>query len=96
MVDDGTKATVTEEIITHFDSDSFRFAWRFATPSRWLISAQRWQVLREGPEGETIYESWEFFGGLAAYGIRFFMATKLQAAFDAMSQALKERAERVS
>lgn len=96
MNDADTKASVTEEIITHFDSDTFRFAWRFATPSRWLITAQRWQVLREGPEGETIYESWEFFGGLAAYAIRFFMGTKLQAAFDTMSHALKERAERAN
>ncbi|KAI9433468.1 hypothetical protein H4582DRAFT_1819683 [Lactarius indigo] len=96
MDDVGKKASVTEEILTHVDSDTFRFAWRFATPARWLITAERWQVVRDdGPGGQTaVYETWEFFGGLAGYLIRFFMGAKLQTAFDAMSRALKERAER--
>ena len=97
MNDVGKKASVTEEIITHLDSDSFRFAWRFATPARWLITAERWQVVRDdGPGGQTVYETCEFFGGLLAYLVRFFLGTKLQAAFDAMSRALKERAERAA
>lgn len=98
MDDVHKKASTVEEILTHVDSDTFRFAWRFATPARWLITAERWQVLRDsddGPGGQTtVYETWEFFGGLLAYLIRFFMGAKLQAAFDAMSRALKERAER--
>ncbi len=98
MDDVSKKPSITEEILTRVDSDTFRFAWRFATPARWLITAERWQVLRDdGPGGQgTVYETWEFFGGLLAYLIRFFMGAKLQAAFDAMSRALKERAERAN
>jgi len=63
MDDIGKKASVTEEIITHLDSDAFRFA----TPARWLITAERWQVVRDdGPGGQTVYETCEFFGGLLA------------------------------
>jgi hypothetical protein len=93
MDDVGKKGTLTEEILTHVDSDTFRLAWRFATPARWLITAERWQVLRDDGPGATVYETWEFFGGLVAYVIRFFLGAKLQAAFDAMSRALKDRAE---
>ena len=97
MEDVGKKGSVTEEIITHVDGDTFRLAWRFATPARWLITAERWQVVRDdGPGGTTVYETWEFFGGLVAYLIRLFLGAKLQASFDAMSRALKERAERTS
>ncbi|KAH9054097.1 hypothetical protein EDB87DRAFT_1689654 [Lactarius vividus] len=74
MDDIGKKASVTEEILTHVDSDTFRFAWRFATPARWLITAERWQVVRDDGPGVAVYETWEFFGGLAGYLIRFFMA----------------------
>ena len=97
MEDIGKKASVTEGIITHVDSDTFRFAWLFVTPARWLITAERWQVVRDdGPGGTTVYETWEFFGGLLAYLIRFFLSAKFQAAFDTMSHALKERAERAN
>ncbi|KAH9160561.1 hypothetical protein EDB89DRAFT_1893438 [Lactarius sanguifluus] len=96
MDDVGKKAPVTEQILTHVDSGTFRFAWRFVTPARWLITAERWQVVRDGGPGVAVYETWEFYGGLAGYLIRFFMVAKLQTAFDAMSRALKERAERAS
>jgi len=97
MDDANTKGFTTEEILTHVDAASFRLAWRFATPARWLISAERWQILRDGRPGDqrTVYETWEVFGGLLAYVIRFFMHKKLQDSFDAMSRALKDRAERV-
>lgn len=97
MDDTSTTGSTTEEILTHVDEASFRLAWRFATPARWLISAERWQILQDGRPGDqrTIYETWEFWGGLLAYVIRFFMRTKLQNSFDAMSRALKDRAERV-
>jgi hypothetical protein len=97
MDDASTKGSTAEEILTHVDGVCFRLAWRFATPARWLINAERWQILRNDGPGErrTVYETWEFLGGLLAYVIRFFMRTKLQDSFDAMSRALKERAERV-
>ena len=97
MDDAGTKGSTAEEILTHVDDASFRLAWRFATPARWLISAERWQILRDGRPGNqrTVYETWEFFGGLLAYVIWFFMRRKLQDSFDVMSRALKDRAERV-
>ncbi|KAF8490008.1 hypothetical protein F5888DRAFT_1929464 [Russula emetica] len=97
MDDVSTKGSTTEEILTHVDDTSFRLAWRFATPARWLLSAERWQILRDGGSGDqrTVYETWEFLGGLLAYVIRFFMRTKLQNSFDAMSRALKDVAERM-
>jgi hypothetical protein len=96
MDDTATKASTAEEILTYVDSANFRLAWRFATPARWLINAERWQILREGgPAGQgTVYETWEFFGGLLAYVLLFFMHTKLQNSFDAMARALKDRTER--
>ena len=42
----------------------------------------------------TVYETWEFFGGLLAYLLPYFMGAKLQSSFDAMSSSLKDRAER--
>lgn len=98
MDDAGTKASTAEEILTYVDDANFRLVWRFATPASWLINAERWQVLRDGGLGDqkTIYETWEYFGGLLAYVVRFFMRIKLQSSFDAMSSALKERAERVN
>jgi hypothetical protein len=96
MDDAGTKGTTAEEILTHVDDVNFRLVWRFATPARWLINAERWQILRDGGPGgqKTVYETWEYFGGFLAYVIQFFMRTKLQSSFDAMSSALKDRAER--
>jgi hypothetical protein len=97
MDDAGTKSFTAEEIVTHVDNANFRFAWRFQTPARWLLTAERWQVLRDGGPGQSqkiIYETWEFYGGLLAYLLWFFMNTKLQNSFDAMSRALKDRAER--
>jgi hypothetical protein len=98
MDDARTKASTAEEILTYVDDASFRLVWRFATPARWLINAERWQVLRDcGPgDQKTVYETWEYFGGFLAYVIRFFLRVKLQSSFDAMSSALKERAERVN
>ncbi|KAI0295636.1 hypothetical protein B0F90DRAFT_1142818 [Multifurca ochricompacta] len=100
-MDDTGKPFTTEEILTHVDDEAFRLAWRSARTARWLLTAERWQVLRNGgsvPGGQqttTTYETWEFFGGLLAPLILLFMGTNLQVAFDAMARALKDRAERV-
>ncbi|KAI0057623.1 hypothetical protein BV25DRAFT_1357244 [Artomyces pyxidatus] len=91
-MDDSAKPSQAEEILTHVDHENLRLAWRFATPARWLMHAERWQILRGAGE-QTTYETWEVFGGLLAYPISFFMKGKLQAAFDAMAEALKARAE---
>ncbi|KAH9989895.1 hypothetical protein BJV74DRAFT_772932 [Russula compacta] len=99
MDDARTKVSAAEEILTHVDGTSFRLAWRFATPARWLLCAERWQILRDDGRlsgQRTVYETWEYFGGLLAYVIWFFMRAKLQSSFDAMSRALKDRAERVN
>ncbi|KAH9957026.1 hypothetical protein BC827DRAFT_728640 [Russula dissimulans] len=97
MNDAETKASTAEEILTYVDTTSFRLAWRFATPARWLIDAERWQVLLDGgTDGEkTVYQTWEFFGGLLAYVLWFFMSVKLQSSFDAMAHALKNKVEHV-
>jgi hypothetical protein len=39
MDDAGTKSFTAEEIVTHVDNANFRFAWRFQTPARWLLTA---------------------------------------------------------
>ncbi|KAI0047390.1 hypothetical protein FA95DRAFT_1559110 [Auriscalpium vulgare] len=93
-MDDSAKHSEATEIITVVDSENFRFAWRFATPARWAIHAERWQTLRV-VNGKTTYETWEVFGGILAYLIWFFMKGKLQKAFDEMAQSLKSRAELV-
>jgi hypothetical protein len=98
MDDAETKATASEQIIVRVDHDNFQLAWRYATPlPRCLFYAERWQILLDGePDvGQTTsYETWDTFGGIVAYVVRWFMRANLQSSFDAMSRALKERAER--
>lgn len=65
---------------------------------RWVLCGERWQCLTvvggEGVEGErTRYESRQVFGGLFAWWMRWVMREKLDGCFEAMGEALKERAE---
>jgi hypothetical protein len=95
---DDTKGTVSEEmIVLRVDDVNFQLAWRVAFPVPCLLHTERWQIiLRDaGQDGQTtVYETWQKFGGILAYVIQFFLRSKLQSSFDAMSSALKERAER--
>ncbi|KAI0262344.1 hypothetical protein BC834DRAFT_394873 [Gloeopeniophorella convolvens] len=93
------RPSTVEEVLTHVDDVHFRLAWRWATPARWLLHAERWQILRDAPGGggTTVYETWEVIGGMLAYVARVFgLRAKLQASFDGMSDGLKERAERAA
>jgi hypothetical protein len=99
MDDAGTKVTTTEEIVVRVDPVNFQLAWRYATPlPRCLFYSERWQIMldgHDGPDGQTTsYETWDTFGGIVAYVVRWFMRANLQSSYDAMSRALKERAER--
>lgn len=60
---------------------------------RWLLNAERWQVLIEVEGGKTRYETFETFGGILAYLIRVFLRSGLKKGFVAMAEGLKRRAE---
>jgi len=49
----------------------------------------------EPGDQRTVYETWEFFGGLLAYVISVSRAQSFKSAFDAMARAFKDRAELV-
>ncbi|KAI0248784.1 hypothetical protein BJV78DRAFT_1156309 [Lactifluus subvellereus] len=51
MEDTGTKTSIQEAIVTHFDDANFRLAWHNALP-RWILNADRWLVLRDRTRGQ--------------------------------------------
>ncbi|EMD35131.1 hypothetical protein CERSUDRAFT_116606 [Gelatoporia subvermispora B] len=48
------------------DGTTKRIAWGPATLPRWLIRAERWQIVRPREGGGAVYETREGFGGLGA------------------------------
>ncbi|KAI0317013.1 hypothetical protein OF83DRAFT_1263968 [Amylostereum chailletii] len=96
-LDGKAKPTRNLEILTHVDHRERCLAWRFASPAHCLLRAERWQTLHiSASDGSTRYETWEVFGGLLAYLLRFFMRDKLEESFEAMTMALKARAEQTN
>ena len=91
-MDDSIGMTEAFELITHFDEETHRLAWKNLLP-QWLIRAERWQALSKTEDGKTKYESREVFAGIGAYLIKWFLSKNLQKSFDAMGEALKARAE---
>ncbi|KAG6906412.1 hypothetical protein DXG01_014065 [Tephrocybe rancida] len=81
------------EIITTVDHENFRVAWENIALPRFLLSAERWQLLSV-VDGKTKYETYEVFGGIFAYVVRFFMYQKLVLGFNAQAEGLKKHAER--
>ncbi|KAF7972271.1 hypothetical protein HWV62_18602 [Athelia sp. TMB] len=85
------------ERITVMDHENYRCAWVYIKLPRWLLSAERWQVLSvvegEGGHEVTRYDTEETFGGILAYVVKFFMRGGLTQGFQAMADALKKRAE---
>lgn len=84
------------EVITVVDHENYRCSWRYISLPRWVLSADRWQALSTTEDGKTKYESIEVFSGVAAYFLKFFMASGLKKGFDAMGEGLKKRAEETS
>ncbi|KAF9221722.1 hypothetical protein BS17DRAFT_784563 [Gyrodon lividus] len=84
------------EVITTFDLENYRCAWKNVEWPDWALDAERWQALVEVVEDgrkKTRYETIEVFNGLLAYPISYFVGSGLQAGFSAMAQGLKKRSE---
>ncbi|KAF8192634.1 hypothetical protein K438DRAFT_1829429 [Mycena galopus ATCC 62051] len=80
--------------ITTIDHENYRAAWVTAGPPRkWLLHAERWQMLTvEG--GKTKYESIEVFSGILAYVVQLFVGKNLVLGVRAMAEGLKSYSER--
>lgn len=86
------KQSAFEEIVT-VDHENYRVAWINIDLPKFLLSAERWQILTVESDGKTKYETTEVFGGLLAFLIKFFMREKLVLGFNAQAQGLKNWAE---
>ncbi|KAF9034465.1 hypothetical protein BDZ89DRAFT_514406 [Hymenopellis radicata] len=78
---------------TFLDNENHRVAWCTASPPKWLLHAERWQMLTVEADGRVKYESVEVFNGILAYLVRFFVGKNLRFGFDAMAEGLKVKAE---
>ncbi|PFH46304.1 hypothetical protein AMATHDRAFT_155684 [Amanita thiersii Skay4041] len=83
------------EIISAVDHDEHRVAWINIDMPRFLLNAERWQVLSVDPTGQTKYETREVFGGFFSYFIKFFLQSSLVHGFSAQAEGLKKRAEQL-
>ncbi|TFK71528.1 hypothetical protein BDN72DRAFT_957966 [Pluteus cervinus] len=88
------------EIITVLDHENYRCAWENVEFPRWLMNAERWQMLTEvevdvdgARKKVTRYETIEVFGGILAYFIVWFVGANLRKGFTAMAEGLKKRSE---
>lgn len=85
------------ELVTVVDHENYRCSWQAIMMPKWLLSAERWQVLSvvegEGAHEVTRYDTEEVFGGILAYVVKFLKRDGLMQGFQAMADALKERAE---
>jgi len=82
------------EKITTLDHKNFRVAWTFVGLPKFMLNAERWQVLSyDSITKQTKYESTEVFGGLLAYLVKWFVCPKLVLGFQATAEGLKRRAE---
>ena len=91
-MDDSISTTPAFELITHWDEQTRRLAWRYVGAPL-FIKAERWQALSTTEDGKTLYESREVFGGIGAYLIKWFISTNLMKSFEAMAEQLKVRSE---
>ncbi|KAG5644274.1 hypothetical protein DXG03_008759 [Asterophora parasitica] len=82
------------EIITAVDHENYRVAWVNIALPKFLLSAERWQILTQ-VDGKTKYQTTEVFGGIIAYIVNFFMYKKLVLGFNAQAEGLKKQAERI-
>jgi len=80
--------------ITTLDHENFRVAWNFVALSKFILNAERWQVLSyDSITKQTKYESIEVFGGLLAYFVKWFVRPNIVLGFQATAEGLKRRAE---
>ncbi|KAJ2915112.1 hypothetical protein MD484_g5293, partial [Candolleomyces efflorescens] len=85
----------TWEKIVSVSHEDHRMAWEFYLPlmPKWLLRAERWQILTDLDGGKTRYDTFEVFGGPIAYLIKWVHQQNLKDGFKAMAEALKARAE---
>lgn len=84
----------TNVISTAVDPIAHRVAWVTTGVPRFLLFANRWQILTEVEGGRTKYESVETFSGVLAYFVKWFVGANLRLGVRAMAEGLKERAEK--
>jgi hypothetical protein len=80
-------------VTTTVDHDNHRVAWETAGLPKFLLHAERWQILTVVGDGKVEYHTFEPFNGLLAYILKWFMKDKLQSGLEAVADGLKARAE---
>lgn len=93
-MDDEHKKQAAFEKVTTVDHDGHRLSWVNIDYPAWVLRAERWQTLVSLPDGRTKYETWEVFGGILAYVVKWYVGKGLQESFAAFATGLKERCER--
>ncbi|KAH8112063.1 hypothetical protein DFH11DRAFT_1546044 [Phellopilus nigrolimitatus] len=81
------------ERVTVVDAAQHRLAWVNIDYPAWALRAERWQTLTVLDGGRTRYETWEVFGGILAYAVKWFVGKPLRESFDAFADGLKTRSE---
>lgn len=81
------------ERITVVDSENYRLAWANVEMPRFLLAAERWQILTIEGNNQVKYESVEVFGGLLAHLVKFLLYEKLELGFKAHAKGLKDWVE---
>ncbi|KDR78380.1 hypothetical protein GALMADRAFT_245540, partial [Galerina marginata CBS 339.88] len=81
-------------VISAFDPENYRVAWKADMLPGFLLKSERWQMLTiDEATGQTKYENFEVFGGVLAYLVRYLAEAKIKAGFKAATDSLKKRAE---
>lgn len=94
MKDDRIKPSTALEVITTVDHENFHLSWKNEGSPKFLLSAERWQVLSEPRPGQTEYETIETFGGTLAYLVKWLYERHLEKGFNAMARDLKKKCEK--
>ncbi|KAG8215318.1 hypothetical protein J3R82DRAFT_8909 [Butyriboletus roseoflavus] len=84
------------EVITTFDTDNYRCAWKNVEFPSWLLDTERWQALVDVVEDgrkKTRYETVGVFNGWFAYVVKLVVGSGVQEGFRAMAEGLKIRSE---
>jgi len=81
-------------VVSTFDPENYRVAWKSDMLPSFLLNTERWQILTvDEATGQTKYETFEVFGGIVAYLVRFMVGAKLVVGFKAAADSLKNRVE---
>lgn len=92
-MDDRHRKRAAFEIVKTVDHENHRLSWVNIDYPSWALRAERWQTLESLPDGRTKYETWEVFGGILAYVVRWYLGKSLDMSFVAFVSGLKDRCE---